>query len=88
MDVTYCMYGFDYYKPTRIWTNRKDFEARYCTAKAECGRKVKGLEGPTSWTHRLNICGKRTTSQNRKFSLPPQLLEELFSMDNQRRPAP
>ena len=88
VDVTYCMYGFDYYKPTRIWTNRKDFEARYCTAKAECGRKVRGLEGPTSWTHRLNICGKRTTSQNRKFSLPPQLLEELFSMDTSRSPAP
>ena len=77
-DVSYCMYGFDYQKPTRIWTNMHNFQPKYCTKENDCGRKVTGLNRAGSLTHKLNICGSRSCSQNRKFSIPQALVEALF----------
>jgi hypothetical protein len=77
-DVTYCMYGFEYQKPTRIWTNVHGFEPKYCKLGKDCGTKVPGFSKTGSLTHKLNICGTRSCSQNRKFSVPSRLIDELF----------
>ena len=77
-DVSYCMYGFDYQKPTRIWTNVHNLQPKYCTKDRDCGGKVLGLNRVGSLTHKLNNCGTRSCSQKRKFSIPTALIEALF----------
>jgi len=63
VDVCYCEYGFDYKKPTRIWTNCRSFiygdQARMCTH----------LE-----RHTRTIGGKHTMSVRQKYAIPPQLV--------------
>ena len=50
--VSYCMYGFDYKKNTRIWTNNAAFQPKLCT-KGSCGKRI-GRRHAVSWTQSVH----------------------------------
>ena len=66
--VSYCMYGYDYRKTTRIWANNTAFQPKLCS-KGSCGK---------TWvrnTWRL-LDARSTLAQ--KYSYPPQLVRDLL----------
>lgn len=68
--VSYCMYGFDYKKNTRIWTNNAAFQPKLCT-KGSCGKRI-------GRRHAARIGLKLYTPLSQKYSYPPALVRELL----------
>ena len=60
-DISYCMYGFDYKKTTRFWTNIKEIEINKCNHK----KHNKSIGGKTDG----NVCNKLD-----KYKIPEQLI--------------
>ena len=71
-DVDYCMYcDWGYKKPTRIWTNKKDFKPLVCDKK--CGNLNK--EGK----HSTRLGGfRKKTSKLDRYRIPPKLIKSLL----------
>ena len=63
--VGYCMYGFDYKKPTRFWHNNKYFTGLMCDHK---GKHTQSIGSGTNQVNTLN----------ERYSIPPQLDEDVF----------
>ena len=80
IDVCYCRYGYDYKKPTRIWTNI-DYDGKWCNHKKKhkymIGSTRTGAKKPTRGYATTNLMGNMSLAQ--KYSIPPKLIEELFS---------
>lgn len=79
-DVTYCMYGRQYQKPTRIWTNHADFKPRFCCRYRGTSCKHRDASGK----HLMAMAGdgrlqKQEHSMVTKYSIPESLLKSLFS---------
>jgi site-specific DNA-cytosine methylase len=68
--VSYCMYGYDYRKTTRIWTNNTAFQPKICH-KGSCGKTVDGK-------HIGSIGQKSYVPLAQKYSYPPELVRELL----------
>ena len=72
-DVSYCKYGYDYRKHTRIWTNLENFDAKVC--KKDCGKMV-------GRRHIKNLgrseFGNMVHDLNQRYSIPPLLVQSLF----------
>ncbi len=58
----YCRFGYDYKKPTRIWTNKKDLLEHKCNCKEK--------------KHKLTFEG--TSNIDIRYSIPPKLINYLF----------
>lgn len=63
--LDYCQFGFEYKKPTRIWSN-KSIEDKICKCK---GKHLKSIG-------KFGTC---STTLNERYSIPPKLLEYLFA---------
>jgi hypothetical protein len=88
-DVSYCMYGYPYRKPTRIWTNSVQWEPRpMCRKKAPCPAVVDGYHpmtaqrGPSkSRVREMNKADR--CSQRQLYSMPAALCQELATAFSQ-----
>lgn len=67
----YCRFGYDYKKPTKIWTNRKDLESIKC----ECDGRHSSTIG---WDTDNPVGMVNERSINKRYSIPKNLLELLL----------
>jgi len=70
-DVDYCMYGFDYRKRTRIWTNRLDFQPKLCNR--HCGFIVGNRH-----VMQVNSYGG-SNNRTMRYRIPEALVRELIT---------
>ena len=68
--VSYCMYGYDYRKTTRIWTNNREFQPKLCV-RGSCGKTI-------GRRHIASIGQKKFLNLSQKYSYPPELVWELL----------
>ena len=73
----YCRFGYEYQKPTRIWTNRTDITKKIC----ECKEIHKFRLGAKSSTFRHNTTFVDTTNINQRYSIPPDLVKYLLTVE-------
>jgi hypothetical protein len=80
VDTTYCRYeGYEYRKPTRIWTNLPLELRPICTAANPCEHRVGGKHPKTAQQSRRKgeAAGVNQCSQAQLFSIPPAMCDEV-----------
>lgn len=86
-DVNYCKYGYDYKKPTRIWTNLEGFEPLVC--KKDCNAIITyenkkfhknnlGSKKYLKLSKSINKNYGKGTSLKQRYSIPEKLIESLI----------
>ena len=73
--VDYCYFGYNYKKPTKILTNKK-LENKRCSCKKHDMRI--GVSSKANMKN-ANVVRGDSTTLNERYSIPPILLEYLFS---------
>jgi hypothetical protein len=76
--VDYCMYSdWGYRKRTRIWTNKKEWNAKTCNKK--CGNMIGNLHKTNLGnTERKQITKGDGTTQQDRYRIPEELIFSLF----------
>jgi len=76
--VDYCMYGFEYRKRTRIWTNLLDFEPKVCNKI--CGAFYNGKHIRSAIGGNTKQKGQGSgINKSLRYRIPPLLIKDLFS---------
>tara|TARA_A100000171_G_C2089616_1_gene123855 strand:+ start:169 stop:831 length:663 start_codon:yes stop_codon:yes gene_type:complete len=68
IDVFYCMYGFEYKKKTRFWTNIKGSVYKPCNHKKH--KDALGHQKKSNWDGKLRL---------ERYRIPQKLIKELFN---------
>jgi len=84
--VDYCMYSdWGYRKRTRIWTNKKDWNALKCDGKGTCGNmidnpKQTNLINSKYMRHKKDVCIDNAgyNRMDMRYRIPPDLIYSLF----------
>ena len=71
----YCRFGYEYQKPTRIWTNRTDLTEKKCVCEGLHKYKL----GIQSKSFKQNIQTGDKTNINQRYSVPPDLVKYLLT---------
>ena len=72
----YCHFGYDYQKPTRIWTSRTDLEDHVCACPTKSHKHNIGITSP----YKLSRNGQPDPSKTvDRYSVPEALLRHMFS---------
>lgn len=72
------MYGYQYRKPTRFWTNITGFTPKTCNKN--CGSFINGKHiGSCGGNHKSTGYNYKNQTLKQKYSIPPRLLRELLS---------
>ena len=75
--VCYCRYGYEYMKPTRIWTNAQVI-GKWCNCKGKHKKSI-GTTRKTD-TDKFKVgTSKKNMKLSQKYSIPSNLIRELFS---------
>lgn len=80
-ECSYCRYGYNYKKPTNIWTNRK-VRLKTCTPQTPCASfKKHGKHLFTAQCSRSNrdLTKPGTSRLKDRYSVPPRLIRELLN---------
>tara|TARA_R110000751_G_scaffold21845_2_gene62266 strand:+ start:246 stop:896 length:651 start_codon:yes stop_codon:yes gene_type:complete len=72
----YCRFGYDYQKPTRIWTNKK-LEEHKCICKSKHKYRL-GISNNPDWTTKPTDF-KDKTDIHERYSIPPKLIKYLLT---------
>jgi hypothetical protein len=73
-DVDYCMYGFDYKKRTRIWTNILNFKNLKC--KDNCNNGDFNENG--NYKHNVTLGRDKNTTKLQRYRVPYKLINDLL----------
>jgi len=76
-DVCYCRYGLTYKKPTRIWTNLKNFNPLWCNHKGKHANAIAHSRKNPYKKFPINTNTIKFTLAQ-KYSIPETLIEDLF----------
>ena len=82
VDVSYCKYGFNYRKQTRIWTNLNNWQGKTCNK--DCHAIIK--EGnrrrhKTSFGNgRSKYTDDKSFSDSKKYAMPSKLMKEIINL--------
>ena len=83
VDATYCMYGYDYRKQTRFWTNRADDVNLQICSRSKKGKHCDNWENGRhkfAISHTTKSLGYEVdvSRQKDRYSIPEPLLLKLF----------
>ena len=78
-DVTYCMYGFEYKKPTRLWTNITTFKPKFCHADCPHVDKLGRHRFSLGFVNEPHRMAYQTRVPKTEWALyPPRLVTDLL----------
>jgi len=83
VDATYCMYGYNYRKQTRFWTNRADDVDLQICSRSKKGKHCDSYENgrhkfAISQTTKVMGYDVDTSKQKDRYSIPQSLLLKMF----------
>lgn len=81
-ECCYCRYGYPYQKRTHIWSNRSPLNLKMCTKDTPCPTFAKYNKHLFTAQASRNRPGAAlgTTRLGDRYSVPPKLLKELFTL--------